>query len=113
MIIYNVFIPFYPKKINKNTLWSLNFSKIWAEVPHTSLTGCFGSVNQLILLKIKHLTLNKNHNPAKLSDLVGHLGTHIRNDESLICPHEKCNRTYQCVFILRLVDSCQRKRFQT
>ena len=49
----------------------------------------------------------KNHNPAKLSDLVGHLGTHIRNDESLICPHENCNRTYQCVFILRLVDSCQ------
>jgi hypothetical protein len=35
MIIYNVFIPFYPKKINKNTRWSLNFSKIWAEVPHT------------------------------------------------------------------------------
>jgi hypothetical protein len=34
MIIYNVFIPFYPKKINKNTLWSLNFSTIWAEVPH-------------------------------------------------------------------------------
>jgi hypothetical protein len=33
----------------------------------------------------------KNHNPAKLSDLVGHLGTHIRNDESLICPHENCN----------------------
>ena len=49
----------------------------------------------------------KNHNPAKLSDLVGHLGTRIRNDESLICPHENCNRTYQCVFILRLVDSCQ------
>jgi hypothetical protein len=24
----------------------------------------------------------KNHNPAKLSDLVGHLGTHIRNDDA-------------------------------
>jgi hypothetical protein len=34
------------------------YTQIWAEVPHTSLTGCFGSVNQLILLKIKHLTLN-------------------------------------------------------
>jgi hypothetical protein len=45
----------YESKINKNTLWSLNFSKIWVEVPHTSLTGCFGSVNQLILLKIKHI----------------------------------------------------------
>ena len=33
--------------------------------------------------------------PCKtVSDLVGHLGTHIRNDESLICPHENCNRTY-------------------
>ena len=53
------------------------------------------------------LSTVKNHNPAKLSDLVGHLGTHIRNDESLICPHENCNRTYHCVFILRLVDSCQ------
>jgi hypothetical protein len=39
----------------KNTLWSLNFSKIWAMVPHTSLSGCFGSINQLILLKIKHI----------------------------------------------------------
>jgi hypothetical protein len=52
MIIYNVFIPFYPKKSIKTPFGALIFQQ-------------FGQ------------------------------------------RFENCNRTYQCVFILRLVDSCQ------
>ena len=73
---------------------------------HISKKHVFNKIQNVSIHNFFLSTL-KNHNPAKLSDLVGHLGTHIRNDESLICPHENCNRTYQCVFILRLVDSCQ------
>ena len=74
---------------------------------HISRKHVFNKIQNVSIHNFFFVHTVKNHNPAKLSDLVGYLGTHIRNDESLICPHENYNRTYQCVFILRLVDSCR------
>jgi hypothetical protein len=66
MIIYNVFIPFYPKKSIKTPFGALIFLKFGQRFPTPAQLAVlpFGSVNQLILLKRNSIRLMSSDQPG-------------------------------------------------
>jgi hypothetical protein len=71
------------------------FRRFSSFTSHISRKHVFNKIQNVSIHNFVLSTLSKI---TTLSDLVGHLGTHIRNDESLICPHENCNTT-MCIHL--------------